>query len=60
MKYSEQFKTKKEAVQSKYVSAGFDGFVDYVVKPVKTRADEINCTYSVSYTHLTLPTMAVV
>lgn len=45
MKYSQQFKDKKELVQSKFVSAGFDGFIDYVVKPVKTRADESNCTY---------------
>ena len=45
MKYSEQFKEKKEIVQSKHVTAGFDGFIDYVVKPVKTRADENTCTY---------------
>ena len=34
MKYSQQFREKKEIVQSKHVSAGFDGFVDFVVKPV--------------------------
>ena len=45
MKYSQQFREKKEVVQSKYVTAGFDGFIDYVVKPVKTRADENTCTY---------------
>lgn len=45
MKYSQQFKEKKETVQSKQVCAGFDGFIDYVVRPVKTRADETTCTY---------------
>ena len=45
MKYSEQFKAKKEVIQSKKVSVGFDGFVDYVIRPVKTRVDENNCTY---------------
>ncbi len=45
MKYSELFKSKKELVQSKYVCAGFDGFVDLLIHPVKTRADEKNCTY---------------
>ena len=29
MKYSKQFNEKKEMVQSKYVCAGFDGFIDY-------------------------------
>lgn len=45
MKYSEQFKAKKEVVQSKSVCVGFDGFVDYVIRPVKTRASETECTY---------------
>lgn len=45
MKYSEQFLAKKDEVQSKLVSVGFDGFVDYVIKPVKTRASETECTY---------------
>ena len=40
MKYSELFKSKKELVQSKYVCAGFDGFVDFLIHAVKTRADE--------------------
>ena len=45
MKYSEQFKSKKEVIKSKKVSIGFDGFVDLVIRPVKTREDEKNCTY---------------
>ncbi len=45
MKYSEQFAKKKELIQKKKVSIGFDGFVDLVIKPVKTRIDENNCTY---------------
>lgn len=45
MKYSEQFKSKKDIIQSKKVSVGFDGFVDLVLRPVKTRMDENNCTY---------------
>ena len=44
MKYSEQFKSKKEIIQNKKVSIGFDGFVDLVIRPVKTRADEKNYT----------------
>lgn len=45
MKYSEIFKSKKDVVQSKYVCAGFDGFVDFLIHAVKTRQDEKNCTY---------------
>ena len=45
MKYSEQFKSKKEVIQNKKVCVGFDGFVDLVIRPVKTRADENTCTY---------------
>lgn len=45
MKYSQQFKEKKEIIQSKKVCLGFDGFVDLVIRPVKTREDEKNCTY---------------
>lgn len=45
MKYSEQFASKKEIIQSKKVCAGFDGFVDLVIRPVKTRTDEKTCTY---------------
>lgn len=45
MKYSEQFKSKKDLIQSKTVSIGFDGFVDYLIHPVKTRQDEKTCTY---------------
>ncbi len=45
MKYSEQFKEKKDIIQSKKVSIGFDGFVDFVFRPVKTRTDEKNCTF---------------
>jgi len=45
MKYSEQFAAKKEVLQKKKVSIGFDGFVDYIIHPVKTRQDENNCTY---------------
>jgi len=45
MKYSEQFKSKKKVIQNKKVCLGFDGFVDLVIRPVKTREDEKNCTY---------------
>lgn len=45
MKYSQQFKERKEIIQSKKVSVGFDGFIDLVVRPLKTRADENNFTY---------------
>jgi len=45
MKYSEQFKQKKETLQSKKVCVGFDGFVDLVIRPVKTRTDEKTFTY---------------
>ncbi|MBQ2897290.1 MAG: carbohydrate kinase family protein [Clostridia bacterium] len=45
MSYSKQFKSKKEIIQSKKVSVGFDGFVDLLIRPVKTRDDEKNCTY---------------
>ena len=45
MKYSEQFKERRDLIQSKKVSIGFDGFIDYLIHPVKTRVDENNCTY---------------
>ena len=45
MKYSEQFKSRKNILQNKTVCVGFDGFIDYVIRPVKTREDENNCTY---------------
>ena len=45
MKYSEQFKLKKDLLQSKKVCVGFDGFIDLVIRPVKTRTDEKTCTY---------------
>lgn len=45
MKYSEQFISKKEIIQKKTVSIGFDGFVDLVIRPVEKRQDEKNCTY---------------
>ncbi|MBQ2890261.1 MAG: hypothetical protein IJE44_01275 [Clostridia bacterium] len=45
MKYSKQFKERKDLIRSKKVSIGFDGFIDYLIHPVKTRADENNCTY---------------
>ncbi len=45
MKYSEQFKAKKDVIQSKKVCTGFDGFIDLLIHPVKTRMDENNCTY---------------
>ena len=45
MKYSEQFASRKELLQKKTVCVGFDGFVDYVIRPVQTRTDEKNCTY---------------
>lgn len=45
MKYSEQFLAKKDLIQKKMVSVGFDGFVDFVIHPVKTRTDEKTCTY---------------
>lgn len=44
MSYSENFKQKKEILQSKKVSVGFDGFIDLVIRPVKTRTDEKNYT----------------
>ncbi len=43
--YSEQFKKNKDVIQSKKVCAGFDGFVDFLINPVKTRIDENNCVY---------------
>ncbi len=45
MKYSKQFNERKDLIRSKKVSIGFDGFIDYVIRPVKTREDENNCTY---------------
>ena len=45
MNYSQQFASKKALIQSKKVSIGFDGFVDYLIYPVKTRTDEKTCTY---------------
>ncbi len=45
MKYSSQFLSKKDKIQKKTVSLGFDGFVDLVIRPVEKRADENNCTY---------------
>lgn len=45
MKYSAQFAAKKDMIQSKTVSIGFDGFVDLLIHPVKTRTDETTCTY---------------
>jgi len=45
MNYSEQFAKKKDLIQKKKVSVGFDGFVDYLIHPVKTRQDEKNCEY---------------
>ena len=45
MNYSQQFASKKALIQSKKVSIGFDGFVDYLIHPVKTRSDEKTCTY---------------
>lgn len=45
MNYSKQFEEKKSVLQSKKVSVGFDGFVDYVIRPIKTRIDENECTY---------------
>ncbi len=45
MKYSEQFAARKELIQKKTVSIGFDGFVDLVIRPVKTRIDEKNCVH---------------
>lgn len=45
MKYSEQFARNKALIQSKTVCAGFDGFVDFLLKPVRTRMDESTCTY---------------
>ena len=45
MKYSEQFKSKKEIIQGKKVSIGFDGFVDLIVHPIEKRQDEKNCIY---------------
>ncbi len=45
MKYSEQFLSKKEIIQSKKVCVGFDGFIDTVIRPIKTRTDEVTCTH---------------
>lgn len=45
MNYSQRFMSKKDLIQSKKVSIGFDGFVDLVIRPVKTRTDEKTCTY---------------
>lgn len=45
MKYSEQFKAKKDLIQKKTASIGFDGFVDYLIYPVKKRKDEKTCEY---------------
>ncbi len=45
MKYSEQFAAAKSTIQSKKVCIGFDGFVDKVIRPIKTRADEHTCTH---------------
>lgn len=45
MKYSEQFREKKAVLESKTVCVGFDGFVDLLIHPVKTRIDENTCTY---------------
>ncbi len=45
MKYSEQFTERKKLIQSKKVSIGFDGFVDFVVRPIEKRIDEKTCTY---------------
>ncbi len=45
MKYSEQFIAKKGEIQNKTVSIGFDGFVDLIIHPVKSRADEKTVTY---------------
>ncbi|MBQ2942559.1 MAG: carbohydrate kinase family protein [Clostridia bacterium] len=45
MRYSAQFKSKKELIQSKTVCVGFDGFIDYIIRPVESRQDEDNCTY---------------
>ena len=45
MKYSEQFAAKKELIQGKKVCVGFDGFIDYIIRPVESRKDEDNCTY---------------
>ena len=45
MEYSKQFASKKELIQSKTVCVGFDGFIDYIIRPVESRQDEDNCTY---------------
>ncbi len=45
MKYSKQFESKKELIQSKSVSIGFDGFVDLLIRPVESRIDENTVTY---------------
>ena len=34
MKYSENFKAKKDLILKKTVSVGFDGFVDYLIQQV--------------------------
>lgn len=45
MKYSEQFAKQKSVIQSKKVCIGFDGFIDTVIHPIKTRTDETTCTH---------------
>ncbi len=45
MSYSSEFLAKKDLIGGKKVSIGFDGFVDYVIRPVETRSDESTCTY---------------
>ncbi len=45
MNYSQQFASKKDTIQNKSVCVGFDGFVDLMIRPVKTREDENHCTY---------------
>ena len=38
MKYSEQFKAKKDLILKKTVSVGFDGFVDFLKSGLDTYA----------------------
>ncbi len=45
MKYSERFASQKDVIQGKKVCVGFDGFVDKVMRPIKTRTDEVTCTH---------------
>ncbi len=45
MEYSKQFTEKKQLIQSKTVCVGFDGFIDYIIRPVESRKDEDTCTY---------------